>query len=270
MRCHYVSDLHLESQDFQLPLPEGDILIVAGDLCHARALDPARTDRYSAAQRERTLRFADRALTNFAHVLFVPGNHEHYDGVCDDTVALLRARLPGFTVLDGDAREIGGVRFIGATLWSDLEGGDPACMARVRRRMGEYFFVKKRTYNPQGATALAKLQPADTLAMHRAAWTSLSAALAASSKPAVVITHHAPSFKGCNPRHAGNGLDGAYASRLDDAIASLSVIAAWVHGHTHICRRYAIGSVPVYANCRGFDGKDQSASRFTATAHFDL
>jgi hypothetical protein len=45
MRCHYLSDLHLESQPFQQALSGGDVLIIAGDLCHARCLDPERTDR---------------------------------------------------------------------------------------------------------------------------------------------------------------------------------------------------------------------------------
>lgn len=36
MRCHYLSDLHLEAQDFGTALPKGEVLIIAGDLCHAR------------------------------------------------------------------------------------------------------------------------------------------------------------------------------------------------------------------------------------------
>lgn len=34
----------------------------------------------------------------------------------------------------------------------------------------------------------------------------------------------APSLQGLNPRHAGNGIDGAYASNLDDEIAALSAV----------------------------------------------
>ena len=71
MRCHYISDLHLESQDFQWKLPKGDVLIIAGDLCHARCLDPARGDKYSIDQRDRVMRFAESAVANFDHVLLV-------------------------------------------------------------------------------------------------------------------------------------------------------------------------------------------------------
>jgi len=59
-------------------LPKGDVLIIAGDLCHARCLDPLLTDKYSADQRGRVQCFIDMALANFGHVLVVPGNHDHY------------------------------------------------------------------------------------------------------------------------------------------------------------------------------------------------
>jgi hypothetical protein len=88
--------------------------------------------------------------------------------------------------------------------------------------------------------------------------------------PTVVVTHHAPSRKGINPAFAGNGLDGAYASDLDDAIAALTGVPFWVHGHTHIRRRYPIGATTVVINSRGFEGKDVSARAFSTAAHFDV
>ena len=78
MRCHYMSDLHLETQEFRGSLPKGDVLIIAGDLCHARCLDPLLIDKYSTDQRGRVHCFIDIALANFGHVLVVPGNHDHY------------------------------------------------------------------------------------------------------------------------------------------------------------------------------------------------
>ncbi len=75
------------------------------------------------------------------------------------------------------------------------------------------------------------------------------------------MTHHAPSRAGLNPAFIGNGLDGAYASDLD-ALVEASGAAAWIHGHTHIRRKYRIGSVNVYSNCRGFADKDPSARNF--------
>lgn len=269
MRCHYLSDLHLESQVFDAPLPRGDLLIIAGDLCHACCLDPARTDKYSLDQRSKVRRFIDRARASFPHILLVAGNHEHYDGIFEDTVTLLRDNLPGVTVLDDETVEIGGVRFFGGTLWTDFEGRSGIALQGMRRRMGEYFFVKTRAGGNGGP--LAKFRPEDALAAHDRAWSKLKTQLeAAGGKPTVVITHHAPSLQGLNPNFAGNGLDGAYASDLDRAVAALDGIAVWVHGHTHIAREYAIGNIAVRTNARGFASKGQMARGFNPAARFDI
>lgn len=267
MRCHYLSDLHLESQSFDARLPKGDVLIIAGDLCHARCLDPGRPDKYSIDQRGRVLRFIDGALGRFPHVLLVPGNHEHYDGIFEDTAGLLRRYLPGVTVLDNETVELGGVRFFGSTLWTDFEGRSRDAMNGVRRRMGEFFFVKTR----RADGTLAKFQPEDALLAHEAGRAALMAAVVASSStPTVVITHHAPSQQGLNPRFVGNGLDAAYASDLDEVVAGLDCVSVWVHGHTHVARSYRIGQTRVVSNALGFAAKGQGASGFTVNASFDL
>lgn len=269
MRCHYLSDLHLESQDFGAALPEGDVLIIAGDLCHARCLDPAQADKYAVAQRGRTLRFLEEALRKFAHVLLVAGNHEHYDGVLEDTTGLLRRHLPGVTVLDGDVAEIEGVRFFGATLWTDLSGLDDAGATAVRKGLGEYFFVKTRA----GAAGppLAKLRPADTHRAHEAAWARLRDAVTrAPRRPTVVVTHHAPSRLGLNPRFADSPLNPAFASDLDRCIAAFENVPVWVHGHTHVARSYRIGNTLVRSNALGFAAKGGPSPGFSVKAHFEI
>lgn len=269
MRCHYLSDLHLEAQTFDTALPKGDVLIVAGDLCHARRLDPALTDRYSVEQLDRVMRFVDRALAGFPHVLLIAGNHEHYDGVFEDTTDLLRRHLPGVTVLDNTAVTIGGVRFFGSTLWTNFDGGSEAAMNAVRRRMGEFFFVKTRSGPDHGS--LAKFRPQDAMRAHEVAWSALLREMGAGQgQPMVVITHHAPSRLGLNPRFAGNGLDAAYASDLDHAIGSIENVVAWVHGHTHVARTYRIGRTSVRSNALGFASKGLGAPGFSTKAGFDL
>lgn len=269
MRCHYLSDLHLEAQAFDTDLPNGDVLIIAGDLCHAFRLDPARTDRYSVERRGRVMRFVDRAVASFPHVVLIAGNHEHYDGVFEGTADLLRRHLPGVTVLNNEAVNIGGTRFFGSTLWTNFDGGSEDAMNAVRRRMGEFFFVKTRSGPDHGS--LAKFRPEDALRAHEAAWSRLLHEIeTGDGRPTVVITHHAPSRQGLNPRFAGNGLDAAYASDLDRAIGSLESVVAWVHGHTHVARTYRIGRTTVRSNALGFASKGQGAPGFSVKASFDL
>lgn len=271
MRCHYLSDLHLERQDFRWTLPEGDCLIIAGDLCHAACFDPSRRDKYHLDQRDRVLRFADLARSRFRHSLLVAGNHDHYDGLFDQTVDRLREGLPGFTVLDNQTVNIDGVRFFGSTLWSDFDGRSSVAMDRVRKGMGEFFFVKVREAQEDGTENFRKFRPEDAAVAFEASVAALRLAVAdAAGKPLVVITHHAPSRQGLNPLHRGNGLDGGYASDLDGEIERLGDIGYWVHGHTHIRRTYRIGETRIVANCRGFDGKDPSARGFTPTVYFDI
>ena len=270
MRVHYLSDLHLEAQDFPLPLQQGDVLIIAGDLCHARVLEAPADDGYAMAQRDRVLKFADQARASYARIVLVPGNHDHYDGVIDDTAAIFRRHLPGFVVLDGESADIGGVPVFGATLWADFEGRNPDAMKRAGKGCGEFFFVKRRAVDEKGAPILARFRPPDALAAFDRDTAALRAfcADAAGQRP-IIVTHHAPSRAGLNPAFVGNGLDGAYASDLD-ALVESSGAAVWIHGHTHIRRKYRVGGVDVRSNCRGFADKDPSARDFNARQFFDL
>lgn len=268
MRCHYLSDLHLESETFETALPGGDVLVIAGDLCHARCLDPRRTDPYSTNQRGRVLRFVEHASARFAHVLLVAGNHEHYDGVFEETAAALRHSLPGVTVLDDETAVIGGVRFFGATLWTDFDGGSEAAMHAVRRRMGEFFFVKTAS---GGANSAFKFQPEHALRAHGASRAALLKAVGeAVDEPLVVITHHAPSRLGLNKALSGNGLDCAYASSLDSLVAGFENVPFWVHGHTHVAASYQIGDTRVLSNARGFASKGAAARGFSVAASFKV
>lgn len=271
MRCHYISDLHLEKQEFLWELPEGDVLVVAGDLCQASCLSPARTDPFAIAQRDRVRRFAEHAADRYETVLAIAGNHEHYDGVFGETIALMREHLPEFTVLDNQGVELDGVSFFGTTLWSDFEARDPSEMERARRGIGEYFFVNRRTAENEESASLVRLRPLDTLREHERSLAALQKHLESrAGRPTVVISHHAPSKRGLNPLHAGNGLDGAYASDLDGWIATLAAVPYWVHGHTHIRRRYAIGSTRVVVNCRGFDQGDRRERKFSPDQFFEI
>jgi Icc-related predicted phosphoesterase len=142
-------------------------------------------------------------------------------------------------------------------------------MKGVRRRLGEYFFVKTRAGSEGGS--LTKFRPEDALRAHDTAWNALLREVGGDDrKPTVVITHHAPSRLGANPQVAGNGLDGAYVSDLDQAIRTFENVPVWIHGHTHVARSYRIGSTIVRTNALGFAAKGQGAPGFSATARFEV
>lgn len=269
MRCHYLSDIHLDAQPFDGKLAEGDVLIIAGDLCNASCLDQVRKDRYAVNQRSRVLSLIEHATRNFDEVLVIAGNHEHYDGSFNDTAALMRTHLPGVTVLDNETVEVGGVRFFGSTLWTDFNGGSQRAMDHVRRKIGDYFFVAAPGDNK--STKPTKFQPEDALAQHRLSWDALVSAVAAEpDKDTVIVSHHAPSHLGLNRRFFGNGLDPAFASSLDEEIAQFENVPVWVHGHTHVAKTYQIGRTTVRSNALGFAERGHAAPGFNLNASFEV
>lgn len=96
MKLHIVSDLHTEFADFTPPDTDADVVVLAGDI----GVGTAGVE-WAARRFRRT------------PVLYVPGNHEYHDHdirIGDD----LRAAAPDHIhVLDTDALELGGVRFLG-------------------------------------------------------------------------------------------------------------------------------------------------------------
>jgi len=67
----------------------------------------------------------------------------------------------------------------------------------------------------------------------------------------VVVTHHAPSERSVAPKYAGQILNHAYFSHMDDMIEAAKP-AIWVHGHVHSSFSYKIGETRVVCNPRGY------------------
>ena len=135
MRIRVLSDLHLEFQGWMPPAATADVVVLAGDV-HVGA------DGLDWAQRQ----FAG------APVVYVPGNHEYYGSDLSEMLTELRvaARGRGIHLLDGDEIIIDGVRFLGATLWTDFElyGPEPhevaRAMAAAQQGMRDYRVIRQR------------------------------------------------------------------------------------------------------------------------------
>ncbi|WP_348642308.1 metallophosphoesterase [Rhizobium tropici] len=81
-------------------------------------------------------------------VIFVPGNHEFYSASVEESIRDARKFDAGFSnihFLENDGVEIGGVRFIGGTLWTDfrLFGRNPAVsMPYAQSGMNDFRKIK--------------------------------------------------------------------------------------------------------------------------------
>lgn len=234
MKLHILSDLHLSTGGVSVPDTGADLLILAGDIAR-----PDAAIAWAAGLGRR--------------VLYVPGNHEFYGGSLDSTVARMKNLSSGhdIRVLDNDQVVIGGVRFIGSTLWTDFmllgEGARrDAAIGEACRFMRDFSRIR---VSEGEETLFSPAHSAQLFARH-AAW--LEARLSEPfDGPTVVITHHAPSPGSIHPRFEGSLLNACFVSDAEHLIDGERV-ALWVHGHTHDSFDYAVNGTRVVCNPRGY------------------
>jgi Icc-related predicted phosphoesterase len=241
MKIWLFSDLHLEYADLRQPLaiPDADVCVVAGDLCRA----PANGVHWLA-----------KHIAPSMPCVYVAGNHEYYkgsirEGLEDGHAAAVQ--FPDVHILENDFVVIDGVRFIGATLWTDyrIEGHRELAMFNARERMNDHKQIAKQR-NPW-----QRFVPETAYSMHRDSRRFIDTALRADPITTVVVTHHLPHARSVPTRFKGDLLNAAYASDLSEVIEK-GQPALWVHGHTHDSCDYMAGGTRIVCNPRGYDDEN--------------
>lgn len=273
MKLAIASDLHLEFEDINLKNEEGaDVLILSGDIMiaedlHNHSIDSVRTavmiDSLSHRQ-EIALRFRDflkRCSFQFPHVVYVAGNHEFYHGRWKASIEHLReecAKFPNVYFLERDVKVIDDVTFIGATLWTDMNKGDPLTLHAISDMMNDFKVIRN---DEHGYT---KLRPAHAMYRHQQTIAYLKSILPdMSGRKIVFVGHHAPSKQSTKPKYQNDVLmNGGYSSDLSDFILDHPQIKLWTHGHTHDPFDYMIGTTRIVCNPRGYAGWDELAEQF--------
>lgn len=243
MRIQVVSDLHNEVQrhttgEEPAPLPDAgaDVLVLGGDIDRGR-----RSVEWAAEQCERL----------GIPAVLVAGNHEyyggHYPGLLDE---LMDASLgTGVHVLERDAVVLGGVRFLGATLWTDFAGDGTVSAARTmpvaEEVMPDYRHIR---VGREGDVLTADM----TRECHRETrWWLYRQLLPDSHQPTVVVTHAAPLLDCAHPGYSMDGLTTAFVSDLHPLLAEVGPVL-WIHGHTHANTDLYHCGVRVLSNQRGY------------------
>jgi hypothetical protein len=191
--------------------------------------------------------------------VYVAGNHEFYkggikEGLEDGRVAA--ERFPDVHFLEDEATIIGGVRFVGATLWTDfrIDGSQQLSMRIARERMNDYRKIALQRSPWQ------RFVPVAACRMHQGSRRFFETTLRVDRDvPTVVVSHHLPSIKSV-PAQFDRDFNGAYASDLEDLIAD-GRPALWVHGHTHASCDYTLGQTRVVCNPRGYDDENAAFDR---------
>lgn len=234
LKIQILSDLHLEFGDLTPPATGADVVVLAGDI----------------HMYQHGLAWAQKHFV--CPVLYVLGNHEFYDHQLGLATEQLKAQAQGTNVhiLDNESIELGGVRFLGATLWTDyrITGNEPLAQWDASQKIRDFQSITDRDGEA--------LNPQDLAREHRAAREFLQAGLDRDfAGKTIVITHHAPTSLSLAPRYqqAGSHLNASYASNLDPLIGGERV-SAWIHGHVHDSFDYDLYGTRVICNPRGYAG----------------
>ena len=239
MKFALLSDLHLEMASWDQPLPEADTLILAGDI-----FAPHRLHYGNQSWADD---FFSQISKAYDHIIYIPGNHEHYHGDINDTPGALYSYLSkhnlaqDFTTADQQLFQLDNLNIFAATLWSDFLGNNPNCKQICKEQISDFRVIRNKD---------KLFTPNDAYSIHQQTL-SLLKTINKETNIDLVITHHCPSFQSVHPKYSGQTINGAFASNLDDLILEISP-KYWAHGHTHESFNYQIGETNILCNPRGY------------------
>lgn len=251
-RIREMSDLHLEFGPLDVPvLPDEDkmVLILSGDI--------------GLAEKQSTIApFLREMSERHYHVFMVLGNHEHYgcslQRSLDKIKAAVSPKCDNLHILENECVVIDGVAFIGATMWTDCNKGDPITLYTLEKGMNDYRIIRN---GPKSHPYVKKLQAIDTAIVHRHTvdwlFPEIDKQKAAGNK-VVVFTHHAPSTMSIHPIYKHDyHFNGGYASALENRILDTNP-DVWFHGHTHTNFDYMVGDTRIICNPRGYFNHEEN------------
>lgn len=257
MKISLCSDLHLEFSDVTIENENKcDVLILSGDIMVAVDLyDNPEDKQVGGSRRELAYRyreFLSSCSTQFKHVVYIAGNHEFYRGKFHESISWLKQECDKFKnihFLEQSSVEIDDVLFLGATLWTNCNKGDPHTQYYVSQNLNDYKVIRN------DLNGYTKLRPADTILRHRESLAYFKKELSQcdKSKKVVVVGHHSPSHMSIHHNYKDEHLmNGGYHSDLSEFILDHDNIVLWTHGHVHNAFDYTIGNTRVVCNPRGY------------------
>lgn len=237
-KLHILSDLHLEFSTFEPPATDADVIVLAGDI---------GKDIKGVFWARKT--FPDKPI------LYVPGNHEFYGTQRLETLRLLRiaGQQTDVQILDEDEVVLDGVRFLGATLWTDFclfgEDQKPFAMLAGKQSLNDFRVIREGNAVAFQSPA-EPFTPARSIELHEKSLAWLKAKL---EEPfdgkTVVVSHHLPSGQSVVNRFKESVVSACFASELDYLFGKMDL---WVHGHTHDNLDYEANGTRVICNPRGY------------------
>ena len=221
-----ISDLHVDQMHpgtfddmFQALNREVDVLVVAGDVCNSGARLPGVLGAF---------------CEEFQHVIYVAGNHEHYNNPVTElqaTIDGIAEKHSNFYHLDNSTVELCGVRFVGSTLWFPYQESNKG----FERPMADFGQIPEFRDWVYDQNAMSQEYLRSTVVTTD-----------------VVVTHFLPSHRSVAPQYAASPFNRFFVCPMDDLI-DVAQPRAWIHGHTHLSSFYKAGETSVVCNPFGYE-----------------
>jgi predicted phosphodiesterase len=237
VKIRVLSDLHLEyDEPLAIPYAEADLVVLAGDIHnHAEGL-----------------RWAAGNFESKTPIVYVPGNHEYYDGEFG-ALEVANVHFLNNTALTD---RYGKWRVLGSTLWTDfaLFGSSDAqirqAMEASEGAMLDYRGVIQIAW-PEPDGEPRAFSPSDSLALHEQARAWLAHELARPFEgKTIVVTHHAPLKESLAAHYATDRVSAGFVNDMPALVRE--PVSLWIHGHTHTAFDYMAGNTRVVCNPRGY------------------
>lgn len=258
MRIWPISDLHLRQEDAlhlinPVQIPDADVCLLGGDV----------TEGFQNA-----IHWAGNIIAQKMPVIMVHGNHDVYRSSIDRANSESKFLAKAFNIhfLENDEIVLNGVRFVGATLWTDyrLPIGGMYANRTVKERLKDIFHIVPRELadfgeihrsdeRAEGETGFITIQ--ELIRRHEESRAYIDGVLATPfDGRTVVLTHHAPLGRSIHPSFEGEITNAAFASDLSDLISKRKP-DVWVHGHVHHFLDYIEDETRIICNARGHSGQ---------------
>lgn len=235
MTIQYASDLHLEFPENRKfisdnPLkPEGDILILAGDIMMFKSIDDHKD-------------FFDYCSDNFAFTYWIAGNHEYYHSdINDRTGEVNDAIRKNVFLVNNTWANHDSVKLIFSTLWTRIH---PDKAWFIQNGLSDFQVIRsgERRFSTMEYNKLFD----QNLNFIKAAVDSNT------REKCIVITHHVPTFRNYPEEYKDSPINQAFAVDLDEFIES-STIDYWIYGHHHRnIADFFIGNTQLLTNQLGY------------------
>ena len=254
MKLWIWSDVHLEISNSKINFarPDADIIVIAGDLTYA--------DRVSEVVKDIIYRY-------HLPIIYVAGNHEFYAShqrsspfETDQLLLKLAERdseswSHRFHVLDEDTVVIDGIRFVGATLWTDFKlnlSNESQLSARMRNSenlLRDFTSIRMRSGERFSAADMIALNASNAAYLRHQMSENFNG-------KKVIVSHHLPHPACISERYQdseANYLFSNSAEAFDDLLSSDKAPALWICGHSHEASDVLIGRTRVVCNPFGYD-----------------